>query len=98
MGLEFAIDELYASGWSTPDGDGCGRHSGGRAYPTAARAREEFAEAGYELHVRPVKLFGCHQAEWRDGAGEQAGAVVGHTEAEAVVYALGRFRRAAGAG
>lgn len=98
MGLEFAIDELYATGWSAEDQADCSRHANGRSLPTLARVRREFAAAGYSLDVRHVALFDCHQAQWRDAAGMPVGAVVGRTEAEAFIYALSQLRRhAAGA-
>lgn len=97
MGLEFAIDELYATGWSAEDQADCSPHADGRSLPSLARVRREFAAAGYSLEVRHVQLFDCHQAEWRDAAGSPIGAVVGRTEAEAYVYALSQFRRHAAA-
>jgi len=53
MGLEFALDELYASGWTDLDSMGCSRHSDGTVQ----------------------------------------GAVVGHCDSEAAVFALAQFRR-----
>jgi hypothetical protein len=93
MGLEFAIDELYATGWSGLDTSGCEHHTDGRTYPDVARVRREFAESGFEFATRHVQLFDCYRAEWRDHAGDPAGAVVGRTEAEAAVYALAQLRR-----
>jgi len=98
MGLEYAIDELYATGWTAQDSSGCQHAPDGRPFPGVQRVQDEFARAGYTLTLRYVDLFDCHRAEWRD-AGGAAGAVVGQTEEEAAVYALGRLRRAtAGAG
>ena len=93
MGLDFAIDELYATGWSALDTSGCEHHTDGRVYPAVARVAEEFRKAGFELTVRHVQLFDCHRAEWRDGSGTAIGAVVGHSEIEAAVYALSQVRR-----
>lgn len=93
MGLDFAIDELYETGWDASDGSDCSPHTDGRAVPSVGRVRREFQEAGYTLAVRHVALFDCYQAEWRDGAGAACGAVVGRTEAEAAVYALSQLRR-----
>jgi hypothetical protein len=92
MGLDFAIDELYATGWLPLDTSGCNRAPDGRPYPSVERAQREFAQQGFDLSVRHVPVFGCYQAEWSEG-GAPAGAVVGHTEEEAVVYAFSRFRR-----
>lgn len=94
MGLEFAVDQLYSTGWSALDTRGCGRLTDGRAYPELERVEQEFAEAGFSLTIRHVQLFDCYRAEWRDSAGDAAGSVVGHTDAEAAVYALSQMRRA----
>lgn len=93
MGLDFAIDELYASGWSSLDTSGCSHHVDGRTFPSVETVRGAFAEAGFELSIRHVQLFDCYRAEWRDGRGEAVGAVVGQSEAEAAVYALSQLRR-----
>ena len=95
MGLDFAIDELYATGWAALDSSGCTHHTDGRAYPAVARVRREFQEAGYDLTLRHVQLFDTYRAEWRDASGDAAGAVVGRTEAEAAVFALSQMRRRA---
>lgn len=93
MGLDFAIDELYATGWNDLDSAGCEHHTDGRVYPRLERIQEEFASAGKALTVRHVELFNCYRAEWRDGAGSLGGAVVGHSASEAAVYALSQLRR-----
>jgi hypothetical protein len=93
MGLDFAIDELYATQWTPLDSSGCAHHSDGRAYPRIERIKREFAESGFTLGLRHVQLFDCYRAEWRDASGNPAGAVVGRTEAEAGVYALSQLRR-----
>ena len=95
MGLDFAIDELYATGWTALDSSGCLRHSDGRWFPSSARAAEEFRAAGFVLSVRHIQLFDCYRAEWTNGAGQPVGAVVGRTQAEAAVYALSHLRRRA---
>jgi hypothetical protein len=93
MGLDFAIDELYATHWTPLDTSGCTHHTDGRAYPSIDRIKREFAEAGFSISLRHVQLFDCYRAEWRDASGAPAGAVVGRTEAEAAVYALSQLRR-----
>jgi hypothetical protein len=93
MGLDFAIDELYASGWQALDSAGCKHHADGRVYPEVTRVRDEFGRAGYDLAIRHIQLFDCFRAEWRDQGGAAAGAVVGRTEPEAAVYALSQMRR-----
>lgn len=92
MGLEYALDELYRSGWAPLDETACERHSDGRIYPGLDRVRREFGDAGYELSVRHVELFDCYRAEWRDDDGA-AGAVVGQSDLEAAIYALSQVRR-----
>lgn len=94
MGLDFAIDELYATGWSELDSAGCEYHLDGRVFPRLDRIQEEFAAAGKALNVRHVEVFNCYRAEWRDAGGTLEGAVVGHSASEAAVYALSQLRRA----
>lgn len=93
MGLDIAIDELYATGWTTLDSTRCKRHSDGRAYPTVERVRKELESLGVTLTVRHVQLFDCYRAEWSDDQGAMKGSVVGRTEEEAAVYALACARR-----
>ena len=93
MGLDFAIDELLATGWSALDTTGCNHHADGRGYPSVGRVKNEFLAEGYDLSVRHVQLFDCYRAEWRDSNNVATGAVVGRTEAEAAVYALAQLRR-----
>lgn len=94
MGLEFAVEQLYATGWSALDTRGCGRLADGRAYPERERVVAEFADAGLELAIEHIQLFDCYRAKWQDQAGGGAGSVVGHTIEEAAVYALSQMRRA----
>lgn len=95
MGLDFAIDELYATGWSALDSSGCLRHADGRWYPSAERVTAEFSSAGFALSVRHIQLFDCYRAEWKDVLGGPLGAVVGRSPDEAAVYALSHLRRRA---
>jgi hypothetical protein len=96
MGLDFAVEQLYATGWTPLDTRGCDRLTDGRAYPTVARVVAEFAAAGLTLSVRHIQLFDCYRAEWSETDGGAAGSVVGQSEAEAAVYAFSLMRRAAG--
>ena len=91
MGLSFAIDALYQTGWQ-PSEAGDEVATDGRVYPAAAGVKRAFAEAGFELAVRHIQLFDCYRAEWSDSQG-QAGAVVGQSAEEAAVYALSQLRR-----
>lgn len=92
MGLNFAVDELYASGWSTLDSSGC-EFLEGRQYPGVGRVQNEFAGQGFTLSIRRVELFDCFRAEWRTQGGHASGAVVAQSESEAAVYALAQMRR-----
>lgn len=93
MGLDFAIDELYATGWSSLDTAGCSHHADGRAFPTVPKVEALFADAGLTLSIRHIQLFDCFRAEWRDSSGTALGAIVGQSEIEAAVYALSQMRR-----
>ena len=92
MGLDTAIDELYASGWSAIDSTECETHADGRLYPGLIRIHREFARLGFDLAIRSIHLFDCYRAEWVDRLGHPVGAVVGATEVEAGVYALAQLR------
>jgi hypothetical protein len=93
MGLDFAVDQLYATGWSDLDSTGCSHAIDGRGYPRPERVRREFALSGFDLAIRSVDMFKCYRAEWSNGEPGMSGSVVGHSEAEAAVYALAQFRR-----
>lgn len=93
MGLNLALDELRATGWSDLDSTGCAYDTDGRAYPTVARVRQEFAAAGFDFRVERVDQYACHRASWQERGGKENSAVVGYTEAEAAVYALAQLRR-----
>lgn len=94
MGLNLALDELRATGWSDLDSTGCSYDVDGRAYPSVSRVRQEFAAAGVEFKLERIDQYSCVRASWGGTAGgADAGAVVGYTEAEAAVYALAHLRR-----
>lgn len=93
MGLDFAVDALYESGWQVTEPKALPRDSSGRPYPSPEEVSREFEAHGLRLAVRHVQLFDCYRAEWSDDAGAAQGAVVGQTAAEAAVYALSRLRR-----
>ena len=92
MGLEYAIDELYSSGWGTLDTTGCQFGPDGRVFPGMERIAREFRQDVCELEIMEVPEFGCFCAEWLQN-GEKAGSVVSETAHEAAVYALARHRR-----
>lgn len=93
MDLNFALDELHATGWSSLDSAGCAFTPDGRAYPTVSRVVQEFAAAGFNLTITAVPKFNCFRAEWRESGTSESQAVVSHSEAEAAVYALAKLRR-----
>lgn len=93
MGLDFAIDELYSTGWAAPHGEGCEHSPSGRLFPGVRRIESEFESSGRRLRIRYIAVFDCHRAEWTDERGEAEGAVVGATEQEAAVYALAQLRK-----
>jgi hypothetical protein len=93
MGITYAIDELYATGWQALDTAGCEHHADGRPFPTVDSVCQAFAAAGLDLSISYISLFDCHRAQWRDATGAALGAVVGTTASEAAVYALAQLRR-----
>ena len=95
MGLDFAIDELYASGWNSLNSAECESVLDGRWIPTLSSVLREFESAGLTLGITHVQLFDCFRATWSDDAGIAIGSVVGQTEQEAAIYALAQMRRSA---
>lgn len=93
MGLEFALEELYATGWSDLDSSGCAHHTDGRAFPRPDRVKQEFAAAGVALTIERMDAFNCYRGHWNDVETGHSRAVVGHSEAEAAVFALAQLRR-----
>ncbi|MBX3357035.1 MAG: hypothetical protein KF745_01275 [Phycisphaeraceae bacterium] len=93
MGIDFALDELYATGWSSLDTADCNYNTDGRTFPSLDRVKAEFAGAGLSLTLRRIDKFNCWRAEWSDSSGRVSGGVVGHSEADAAVYALAQMRR-----
>lgn len=101
MGLDFAVDALYKTGWNAPEVKELPplpRDGAGRPYPSQDRVESQFAEHGFTLAVHHVQLFGCYRAVWDKARGNgvdrgEGGAVVGASAEEAAVYALSQFRR-----
>ena len=93
MGIDIAIEELYATGWSALDSAGCELNGSGRWVPTVDRVVREFDASGYVLSINHAQLFDCYRAVWQTSAGEPVGAVVGSTQQEAAIYALSQLRR-----
>jgi hypothetical protein len=93
MGLEFALDALYETGWTSSLSEKIEHHADGRSYPPIASITQVFVDHGYELSLKHIQLFDCCRAEWRDTAGQACGAVVGQSATEAAVFALAQLRR-----
>lgn len=94
MGIDFALDELLATGWSGLDSTGCAFDQSGRAYPTVNRVHQEFSAAGFELTLNHIAKFNVYGAEWREaGSTSIAGSAVSRSQEEAAVYALAQLRR-----
>lgn len=96
MGLDFAIDALYATDFQPDESPDYRQHRDGRKYPTAEAVTRCFLHAGRTLRLHHVQLFDCYRAEWHASTGEPAGAVVGQSADEAAVYALAILRRQLG--
>ena len=95
MGIDIALDELLATGWSGLDSTGCSFDDIGRAYPSVRRVRQEFAAAGFDLTLTHHAQFNVYGAEWREaGSPTIAGSVVSRSQEEAAVFALAQLRRA----
>ena len=92
MGLTFAVDQLYATGWSAGPASSFPLDDLGRPYPTREFVDTTFARMGRCLRLTRSSAFGCVTATWTDDLGGTF-AVTGSCEAEAAVYALSRLRR-----
>lgn len=92
MGLDFAIDALYETGWSG-QGSITLQHVDGRRYPSIASIQMAFVAAGFELFIKHIQLFDCYRAEWRDDQHQIVGAVVGQSAEESAVYAFSQLRK-----
>ena len=93
MGIDFAVEQLYATGWSTLESTGCISAADGRLIPSTMRVMQEFEQHGFQLTIRHIATFDCYRAEWQNANGQAVGAVVGQTQDEAAVYALAQMRR-----
>ena len=68
MGLNYAIDKLYATGWTPGIGGVHERAADGRPYPSVAQIEKEFAAAGQSLSLNFIEKYGVFRAEWRERA------------------------------
>lgn len=95
MNLDYAIDRLYATGWSPAPAEDVETLADGRPFPSNETIEREFAQAGLKLSVAYAPQFRCHRATWTtmgpDGE-EFRGTVIGACEREAAVYALAQLR------
>ena len=103
MKLEFAVDRLLETGWTTDERMDLDRLPDGRRYPSVLGVQREFARAGLELRIKQNLMFSCYRATWAPigeplddshAADERHGTVVGACEREAAVYALAQLRAA----
>lgn len=93
MSNEFAVDELYTTGWLPLDTSECGRDSQGRWYPLRGRVDRECRELGGRVKVEEAQGFGCVTASW--DVGDSSGRCVAGSAEEALIHALAQVRRAA---
>ena len=101
MNLQYAVERLYDTGWSTLGEFDLERLPDGRAFPSVSAVRGEFARAGLELSFKQNLMFNCCRATWAPAgevpddarlADDSHGTVVGTCEREAAVYALAQLR------
>ncbi len=103
MNLDYAVDRLYAAGWTPEDPMDCESLVDGRKFPSVLAVQREFSRAGLELAIKHNMVFNCYRATWAPAgqaldpshaADERHGTVVGACEREASVYALAQLRAA----
>jgi hypothetical protein len=103
MNLQYAVERLYQTGWSTLGEWELDRLPDGRAFPSLVAIKREFARAGLDLSIKHNLIFNCHRATWgpagevldeRHATDESHGTVIGACEREAAVYALAQLRAA----
>ena len=93
MSNEFAVDDLYSTGWLPLDTSGCNRDSQGRWYPTKNRIDRECEEIGATIAVDEAQSFGCVTASWT--MGDESGRCIAGSRDEALIHALAQARRSA---
>jgi hypothetical protein len=95
VNLEYAIDRLYATGWTPAAAEDVETLADGRRFPSNEAIRREFEQSGLKLHVAYTPQFKCYRATWTasgvDGE-EFRGTVIGACEREAAVYAFAQLR------
>ena len=68
MNLEYAVERLYQTGWSTVGEWDLDQLPDGRAFPSLIAVQREFARAGLELSIKHNLIFNCYRATWRPPA------------------------------
>jgi hypothetical protein len=103
MNLEYAVERLYQTGWSTMGEWDLDHLPDGRAFPSLIAVQREFARAGLELSIKHNLIFNCYRATWapvgeplddQHAADEVHGTVIGTCQREGAVYALAQLREA----
>jgi hypothetical protein len=103
MNLEYAVERLYQTGWSTMGEWDLDHLPDGRAFPSLIAVQREFARAGLELSIKHNLIFNCFRATFapageplddQRAADEVHGTVIGTCQREAAVYALAQLREA----
>ena len=103
MNLNFAVERLYETGWSTVGGLDLDHLPDGRSFPSVIAVQREFARAGLELAIKHNLMFNCFRATWapvgeplddEHAADDAHGTVVGACQREAAVFALAQLRSA----
>ena len=103
MNLQYAVDRLYQTGWTSSGAGELERLPDGRLFPNVRAVKAEFARAGLDLSIKHNAKFNCYRSAWapagqimtesRD-ADARHGTVIGACEREAAVYALAQLREA----
>ena len=103
MNLQYAVERLYQTGWSTFGEWELDRLPDGRSFPSLIAIQREFARAGLELAIKHNLMFNCYRATWapagepldeKHATDEVHGTVIGKCQREAAVYALSQLRDA----
>ena len=103
MNLDYAVERLYQTGWTSLGEWDLDHLPDGRAFPSVLAIQREFARAGLELSTRHNLIFNCFHATWapageplddQHAADDCHGTVIGACQREAAVYALAQLREA----
>lgn len=103
MNLDYAVERLYQTAWSTVGEWDLDHLPDGRAFPSLLAIQRDFARAGLELAIKHNLIFNCFRATWapvgepldpQHAADECHGTVIGACQREAAVYALAQLREA----